>query len=325
MAREAKVSIATVSNVLNHPDIVKEKTRLRVMDAIDKLHYIPNLNGKNLKSARSNSLALFLANIDGDYYSQLVQGINERCAESNYYLNIYVNNTNPADYPIQIILGRKVDGALVLNERVTADHVRLISKSRIPVVFLDREVVDHKITSVVSDGENGGYRATEHLIHSGCKKIYFMHGIGYDSLCRFNGYKRAMQRQGLPLVHENDFHGSFSKNIARSITADIIAGGDLPDAFFAANDRMAFGIVEVLIENGINVPGDIKVIGFDNSELCDYFRPKISSIDLEAKSLGKYAANCLLELLHEPSKRGELVKYPASLEIRESTRPAIFS
>lgn len=119
VAREAGVAISTVSNVFNNADIVSEETKQRVLDAVEKLHYIPNMNAKLLKSNRKNTIGLFLTSLQGDFYKVLTQAIHLQCKLNNYLLNIYVSNDNSPDEIYRMIIASGVAGAIIYHEDLT--------------------------------------------------------------------------------------------------------------------------------------------------------------------------------------------------------------
>ena len=136
VAREAGVAISTVSNVFNNGDIVSEETKQKVLEAVEKLHYIPNMNAKLLKSNRKNTIGLFVTSLQGDFYNVLTQAIHLQCKLNNYMLNIYVSNDNSPDEIYRMIIASGVAGAIIYHEDLTGDYVKRIATVNIPMVFM---------------------------------------------------------------------------------------------------------------------------------------------------------------------------------------------
>jgi len=175
VARESGVAISTVSNVLNNVDVVSEETRKKVLDAVDKLKYVPNMNAKFLKSNKKNTIGLFLPSIQGDFYKTLLQAAHLQCKMSGFMLNIYVSNENTSEEIYSMIISSGVEGAIVLNERLSDEYIERIALTKMPIVFIDREYAGERMSSVTIDNVEGAILATEYLVKQGHRRIGYIH------------------------------------------------------------------------------------------------------------------------------------------------------
>ena len=155
VAKEAGVAISTVSNVINQVDNVSAETKQKVLDAVEKLKYVPNFNARSLKSNKKNTVGLFLSSIQGDFYQKLVQAVHLQCKLAGYMLNIYVSNENTSEEIYGMILSSGVEGAIVMNESLSDEYIERIAKLRMPMVFIDRERCGELISSVTVDNYSG--------------------------------------------------------------------------------------------------------------------------------------------------------------------------
>lgn len=320
VAREANVAISTVSNVLNHVDVVKPDTIEKVLEAVKKLNYTPNLNGKYLKKSETKLLGLFITNLEGPFYNDLISAMYSRCCKNDYNMTIFLNNEKNLMDSYQAILGKRVDGAIILNHTIRDSHIETFQNLEMPIVFLDREIQSHTITSVVIDNYNGMKQSCEYLIDSGHQRIGYVHGNkgNYDETMRYLGYIETLTKHGIEPRHEWQIQGHFAQQEAYSeIRKYVGSGKELPDAFVCANDEMAIGCIEALEKEGFHVPQDISIVGFDNIDKTNYFIPRITTVDTGVKELGRTAVDQLIRILNK-EKITNVCKIPSTLIVRDS-------
>ncbi|OON96568.1 MAG: hypothetical protein ATN36_05340 [Epulopiscium sp. Nele67-Bin005] len=318
VAKEANVAISTVSNVLNNVDIVSEKTREKVLEAAKKLNYVPNLNGKFLKQTRLNVLGLFLTNVEGPFYNQLIGAMHSECRKFGYGLTVFLNDANNVEESIQAILGKRVDGAIILNETIKDNHIEILSKFDMPIVFLDRKIEYQNLKSVVIDNFGGIKLAMEYLISQGITKFGYVHGVSnnYDQLQRYAGYKEILLSNGFLVDERFEIRGEYYEEAAFAAMNEYIKGkNELPQAFVAANDQMAIGCIEALRENGFDVPKDVLIVGFDNIEPSKYYG--LTTVDICAEQIGEVAVNIIDNILS--GKKPPNTEVPIKLICRSST------
>jgi LacI family transcriptional regulator len=323
VAKESGVAISTVSNVLNNVDVVSEETRKRVLDAVEKLKYVPNMNAKFLKSNKKNTVGLFLPSIQGDFYKSLMQAVHIQCRIRGFLLNIYVSNENTSEEIYSMISSSGVEGAIVLNERLSDEYIDRIKLTNMPIVFIDREYSGERMSSVIIDNVEGATLATEYLIKQGHRRIGYIHGIhNYDDDSRFKAYVNVLNKYNLPIDNSIILRAYFEEAVAYSeMRVLLLKGIELPDAFFCANDEMAWGCIRALQDAGIKVPDQISVMGFDDNTLAAYYNPSITTIHSPVVELGNLSAQELLRLIGQdvPGKGG-IIRLSPDLIVRDSCK-----
>ncbi len=318
VAREAGVSISTVSNALNNVDVLHPKTKAHILEVAERLHYIPNLNGRNLKSKSTKVLGLFVNSMKGPYYGTLVDTMYLECEKNGYELNVFISK-NRTDMMTNI-LGRRVDGAVILNGWIGKEEEIILRKEKVPTVFLDREVCAARISSLVFDSYRQGEEAGRYLLSLGHKSFGYIQGAvnNYDSGERFRGYSHILQEAGCSLTPENIFDGFFDRDLTYQATMKLLQKErKLPRAVFAANDQSAIGFMEALRECNVSVPQEVSIIGCDNIDLSQWFTPRLTTIDTAYEKQGGLAVKQLLKMIRE-EKKGSIQKLVGKIIERDS-------
>jgi DNA-binding LacI/PurR family transcriptional regulator len=321
VAKEAGVAISTVSNVLNQVDIVSEEKKKRVMAAVEKLKYVPNMNAKFLKSNKKNTVGLFLSSIQGDYYRMLIQAIHLQCKLKGYLLNIYISNENTSEEVYSMIISSGVEGAIVFNERLHNEYIDRIAMTKMPIVFIDREYVGERMSSVIIDNYEGAAMAMEYLIKQGHRRIGYIHGIyNNDDEERYQAYLNVLKKYGLPIDENIILRGYFEETLAYSeMRVMLLKGTQMVDAFFCANDEMAWGCIRALTDAGHRVPEDVSVIGFDDIILSAFYNPALTTIHSPVTELGGVSATELFRIMGQEEKEsGKITRLSPSLIVRDT-------
>lgn len=319
IAREAGVSISTVSNALNGVSVVKPETREHILEVADRLHYIPDLNGKNLKAKSTKVLGLFTTSLKGPYFATLSDIMFWECVKNGYELNIFVTwNERSA---INSILGKRVDGCVILSSDVDDDGARRIVELETPTVFLDREVKGTKAASIIFDSYRDGATVADYLIKKGMKRFCIIKGVldNYDSIERTKGFRDRLARGGIALESDYVLEGGFEREKSYAAVKEFLQKGlPLPDAVFATNDLSAFGCMDALKEAGYKIPEDVLVIGVDDIEQCNWCTPRLSTIRTGYEKQGSLAVKKLVKMING-EETGDIIKLHGQLVEREST------
>lgn len=319
VAREAGVSISTVSNALNGIDVLRPDTKQHILDVAKKMHYVPNLNGKNLKSQATKVIGLFITSIKGPYYGELTNSIYQGCKKYGYELNIFISENS--HNIMANMLGRQIDGAIILNEHVGEKEETLLTENEIPVVFIDREKQGTYISSVVFDSYHEGELAAKYLLELGHATFGYIQGVkhNFDNIERLKGFQDVLKKAGFALRQEYILPGEFERDVAYDSVKEFLeTGKKLPEAIFASNDLSAIGTIEALIEEGVHVPGDVSVIGCDDIETARLVKPSITTIRTSFEKQGVLAVGHLVNLIRgEESGRIEVLR--GRIIPREST------
>lgn len=321
VAKEAGVAISTVSNVLNQVDVVSEDKKLKVFAAVEKLRYVPNMNAKLLKSNKKNTIGLFLPSIQGDFFRMLAQEIHKQCKMKGYLLNIYISNENTGEEIYGMIISAGVEGAIIFNDSLEEEYINRLALSKLPIVFIDREIASERVSSVVIDNAKGASLAVEYLIKQGHKRIGFIHGLcNSDDDSRFLAYQKIMRKYNLLLDEDIILRGYFEEAVAYSeMRVLLLKGIEIPDAFFCANDEMAWGCIRALTDAGYHVPEQVSVIGFDDIALSPFYNPPLTTIHSPVTELGNSSATELFCILGQSENvLGKVTRLKPSLVIRDT-------
>ena len=322
VAREAGVAISTVSKVINGDGSVRPQLRERVERAVEKLGYIPNTAARSLKSRRRDTLGLFLFSIQGEFFTTLSQAIHRVCQQSGFMLNIFVGNQNTSAEIHSRILASGVSGAIVFNEPLDLESVRRITAHGVPLVFIDREYQSRGASSVVIDNHAGASLAMNYLINQGHRRIAYMHGnLSYDNAERFRAYEEVLARHQLKAPEGWQLRGYYEEVLAYGeVRKALLRGLPLPDAFFCANDEMAWGTIRALRDLGVAVPGKVSVIGFDDVTRAEHYSPALTTIHSPIAELGTQSVTELLRLLDDAQgvPEGGIQRLAPSLVTRDS-------
>ncbi|MDO3409448.1 LacI family DNA-binding transcriptional regulator [Saccharibacillus sp. CPCC 101409] len=321
VAREAGVSISTVSNALNDVDVLNPATKMHVLEVAERLNYIPNLNGKMLKSGKTMMLGFFTTSVAGPYFYKLVETMSRQCERHGYGLNVFV--TKDKHVIMSNILGRRVDGVIIYEElKIDEDDIAVMEKDRIKAVFLDREFKGETMGSVIFDSYTAGYEAAKYLIGLGHKRIAYISGVDtmFDSVQRREGYRAALREYGLPPDDDYIIQGYFEEDSTfNAIKAFIRSyGHKLPDAFLAGNDLSAIGCIQALKAHGYEIPTDISVVGFDDIDIAPYFSPPLTTVRNPIARQGILAIDRLVGMIRG-EEEGLSQKLPGELIVRGSS------
>ncbi len=321
VAKEAGVSIGTVSNALNGVKNINPETKQRVMEAVEKLHYIPNLNGRYLKAKSTKMLGFFTNSIAGPYFCTLLDYLSKACWKRGYNLTIFV--TRETSVIMENLMGGRLDGAIIFEDTAIKEgEIEQIKKNGVNVLFLDREYCDENIGSLVFDSYVGGYEATKYLLNLGHKKIAFIESIDdmIDSLKRKEGYKAAMEEFGVEVQENWLIKGYFEQELTYNAikTFSRFYSEDMPTAFLAGNDVSAIGCVKALESDGYKVPEEISVMGFDDIDIAQYFNPPLTTVRNPIARQATEAIETLIEMI-EGERKGEINRLRGEIIVREST------
>ncbi len=303
IARKAKVSIKTVSRVINDEPMVSENTRSRVKSVIEELGYQPNLIARSLKKRKSNAIGIILPDIGNPAFTEMVKGCMDSLNSKGYYtfLGSYEDDTNKEEEFIRDFNSMFIDGLIIIPSITESRDISIFEKINCPMVFIDREIDGLNMDTVISENLNGVYRATKHLIKKGHKKIIFLGGLKTvkPAKKRFEGWKKALDEKNL-FIEDLVFWGSFSIESGYLMMSQALEKLDNIDAVFAGNDIVALGAMNAIKDKNLDIPDDISIIGYDDMFFSQYLNPSLSSVAAKLFILGKTAAELLLKRIKNP-------------------------
>jgi len=330
VAKRARVSVGTVSNVMSGAVSVSAALRERVERAARELSYQPNHVARSLKSRKTQTLGMVISDITNPFFPLMVRGAEDAAVKRGYLLNIF--NTDDHVEREQTVFAmlrvRRVDGvlAVVAPHSSKPAHLQQMIDAGTPLVCLDRLPPGLQVDAVVVDNAKGAAMCVRHLLSMGHRLIGMISGSSALQTARerVNGYRKALSEAGIPfnpdLLREGDFRLESGYRLAK----DLILGNPRPTVLFVANGLMGMGAIKAILEAGLEVPYDIEVIGAGNVHYSDILRVPLSTIDLNSPLMGERAASLLMELLEPGTPRPpQSISIPFELIARESSKAAI--
>jgi LacI family repressor for deo operon, udp, cdd, tsx, nupC, and nupG len=302
VAHHAGVSAATVSRVLSTPDRVSEATRERVYAAVQETGYTINQAARSLRMRSARTILIAAPNIGNSYYSMILDAVITEASSRGYSVMVATHiGDDPKRWLSEYLLSNRADGLLLFSGALDTaslhgldnDHVSL------PLVAAYDEAPDLKVNSVLIDNRAAAARAVRHLINMGHQRIGHLCAPSRNpsSNERLHGFEDAMQEAGLPIQPDWIIQGTFNVDSGKAAAEHLLALSDRPTAIFCANDEMAIGLIHNLRLSGIECPRDISVIGFDDSDISQYFVPPLTSMRQPRDEIGQMATRMLIDLI----------------------------
>ena len=300
VAIEAKVSVGTVSNVLNKKNHVKKEKEERVLAAMEKLGFHYNLTAKTLRTQKSNDIGLILPNITNPYYPEVARGV-EDAAQKQGFSTFLCNTDRSEDKErgyIKSLLAKNVRGLIIMKHQLREEELLQLCKS-VPVVLVDEDPTKGDASGImyINNSDYEGIRsAVEYLRSNGHKRIGFIHGLNdsYSSFCRYQGFIDYCQEHNLELYADYISNGNYSMEGGYLATERMLGCPKLPTAILAANDLMAIGSMKAIQKKGCKVPDDISVMGYDDISFADIVTPALTTIHQPTYELGMESVALLL-------------------------------
>ena len=325
VAEKAGVSISVASRVLGNYGYVSEETRRKVLEIAKEIGYQPDVVARSLKTKQTYSIGVIISDVTTFFFTSVVRGIEDVANQNGYNVTLCNSDEDPdkeIEY-LKVLYGRKVDGLIISPTGKNTAYLKKLIRAGMPVVLLDRGIKDIETTEVLIDNREGAYRAVNHLICLGRKRIGIINGIRgiMTSEERFEGYRKALQENGIPLEDELIKHGDFRIEKGKEAMEEFIKMANPPSAIFVSNETMTTGALLALKENKVNIPQDIAIVGFDDPVWAPLIDPPLTAVRQPSYSIGTIACQALLQKLRK-NNRGrslheEIVLKP-KLIVRES-------
>jgi LacI family transcriptional regulator len=322
VAKSAKVSVGTVSNVLNRPEIVAEKTLNKVRETIKELGFVPNGFARNLRSGNSRTLGLVVPDVSNPFFTEVARGVEDAASKRDYA--VFLCNTDESiakeDRYINVLTEQQVRGVLITPSDTKSDRLDVLRERGISVALLDREIKGQQQCSVSVDDVNGGQIAIEYLTSLGHKDIAWV--CGPESIPqvaeRGAGVAKAAKASS---INVTTIRIALMNTLQGEVAArKILELPKRPTAIFCANDLLALGVIRVLTATKVKVPQQISVLGYDNIDFAASAGIPLSSIAQPAYQMGVTAANLLLDECEEgENHRHEQIRFQPQLIERSST------
>ena len=329
VAKEAGVSIATVSKVINGKPSISEPTRQRVIEVIKRLNYHPNAQASNFARERSDNI-VFLAVTEphtafhNPHMFEIMCGAQSKIYSKNFNFSFLgVPDKDSACEKASVIIGRKAaDGILIHGSATSRPLVELLVKTGFPHVIIGRPPFSNTACWIDINNHVSGHLATEYLTKSGCTHIAFIGGPKSDEISRhrLQGFVSSMRIFGLEIPDSFIKYGTYSKQSGYDMMEELLRGSSFPDAVICEDNKIAIGAVSAIRKRGIEIPDDIGIIIFDDYPLSQLIDPPLTVVDINVNKMGQQAADILIKKVRNPVLNIQSFTTIPELIIRSSTR-----
>jgi LacI family transcriptional regulator len=322
VAKQAGVSVATVSRVLNNSGPVSAGTRERVERVAEALRYSPHRGAQGLIMRRTRNLGVILPDLYGEFFSEVIRGMDQATQRAGYNLLVSSSHDDRSeiDAAVRAMRGR-VDGLVLMTPETGVGSVDEVIRPSLPVVLMNAPASSARVHTLNVDSYGGSYAMVRHLVSGGHECVALIGGDpqNHDARERRRGYMAALRDAGLEARAEWQVRSDFRKSGGwEAVRVLMSRSGPRPTAIFAANDAMAVGALSSLQELGLEVPRDVAVAGFDDIPLARYLRPALTSVHVDNSGLGARAVELLLEFVDGGSGDPIHEVLPTTLVIRRS-------
>jgi len=323
VAKQAGVSITTVSHVINNSRAVSNGARQRVETAMRELGYKPNTLARSLRRQQTHTIGMIVPDSANPFFAEIARGIEDASFEQNY--NVVLCNTE-GDLEKQIsytnvLIQNQVAGIVFVAAGVSTELVEDLQRRQVPLVVVDREVPDVAVDTVLTDHYQGGRLATQHLVDLGHRRIACI-SAGSElspSSDRVTGYQDVLRENGLAVDEQLIMRGDFQYKSGFEAAQQLLALTEPPTAVFASNDLMAVGCISAATQQGLRVPEDLSVVGFDDVRLASFTNPPLTTIAQPKREIGTLAVEMLLTRINDLTAPIRYERLDTELKVRRST------
>ncbi len=322
VARRAGVSSATVSRVLANKPHVSEEVRRRVLAAVEELGYQPSRVARSLRAQRSKIIGLIISDIQNPFFTSLVRAV-EDVAYKHQYAVFLCNSDEDIEKEtlyIDLMRAERVAGVVISPTRETDNPCQKLIEVNVPVVAVDRRILDLEVDTVVVDNVGAAFNLVRHLINDGHRHIGAVIGssIATTGRERREGYVRALEAHGLPILPHLIRTGLPKEAVGYQLTGELLDLPDRPTALFTGNNLLTVGALRAIHERGLRIPDDIALVAFDELDWMSLIKPNLTVVAQPTYELGKTATNLLLNRIENSAHPPQEVVLNPPLIIRQS-------
>jgi LacI family transcriptional regulator len=301
IAKKLNITASTVSRALKDHPRISDETKKAVQKAAVKLNYQPNFIAAALRNGKSNILGIIVPTADRSFFSSVVRGIEEIANRARY--NVMICQTYDSFEKevatVEALLSARVDGIIASHGKETAnfDHFKKVKEKGIPLILFDRSNDELEVSQVLIDDYLGAYKATEHLIQEGCKRIAHFTNNRKISIYkeRLRGYREALEANGIKYEESLVVESNLQLEDGRNSMTQLLKLKTIPDAVFSASALGAMGAMQILKEKGIKIPSQVAIVGFSNEAFTSFTDPALSTVEQHSLRIGNAAAELFLE------------------------------
>ena len=330
IAKKAGVSSATISRVLNNSSYVKEETREKVLKIIEEMNYVPSAIARSLSKRETSTIGIVVPDITNSYFGEIIKGISKIAEEAELNIILFNTNNNVKSElkALEEIKKHRLKGVIMTpgfgDTKFQYEFIEAIKSINIPIVLVSADLNYITLSGVFVDDILGGYLATKSLIENGHNEIGIITGMMSSSSAvnRLSGYKRALKENNISINYEYIKEGKFKLEEAYKLTKDFLRMENPPTAIIACSNRMTLGVIKALIQQKINIPNDISIIGFNRVELMDIVGINLSYIEDSPIALGESSIRLLLDIFNSKEEEYEIkrINIPPRLILKGSEK-----
>jgi DNA-binding LacI/PurR family transcriptional regulator len=323
VAREAGVSVATVSRFINQTAPVSEEVAVRLQKVMEEFRYVPQATARNLATHKTRTIGLLLVDIQGDFFAPLLNGIEAVTSEAGYDLLISCARSPQARRGFPLPLGpHNTDGVLIFADSLGDKSLAEFYSAKFPMVLIHRTPPEGlEIPCVTVENKAASRKIVEHLIEvHERRRIAFLRGPQEqeDANWREAGYRQALELHQLAYAPELVSVGEFDRAVAQASIQKMVHAGIQFDAVFTGDDEAAVGVLAALAEAGLRVPQDVAVVGFDDQRMSPYLTPPLTTVRAPTEEVGREAARQLVQILSGKEPNPATILMPTEIIIRRS-------
>ncbi len=322
VAKVAGVSHATVSRVINNTTKVADDKRERILDAMDRLGYVPNMQARSLAGGRTKVIGLLVPDIGNGYTGTIIEGIDAELSAHDYDMMLYTTHHRKVKEPIyvQSLTQGMAAGLLLLLPVDPSAYLEGLRRKKFPYVVIDHQGFDNFSSTVGATNRQGVYDGITYLIELGHRRIGFVSGpdMMSCSMERLAGYRAVLNDQGISYDDRLIVPGNHTQLGGYKACVQLLDLEKPPSAIFAANDVSAFGVIDAARARGMHIPDDISIMGFDDIPQAGWMTPALTTVRQPLFAMGRQAAKMLFEFIEEPKGPMRRLQLSTELVIRET-------
>ncbi|UOF90347.1 LacI family transcriptional regulator [Fodinisporobacter ferrooxydans] len=324
VAKEAGVSISTVSRVINNTGRIGEKTRKKVLEVVEQLNYHPSVVASALTGKRTCTIGLIIPDVANPFFAELSRSIEDHGRELGFNLLMCNTDNNPdtEEMYLSLLKQKSVDGIIIGTTTKNYNLLRELQKEHFPIALIAQDIPELMLDVVTVDDFLGGYMATSHLVSLGHEKIGCILGTlaRTSEKYRYQAYRQVLEENGLDFDEDFVMHTDYSMEDSKRAALELLRSPKRPTAVFANYDSLAIGVYQAAKELGLKIPEDISVIGFDNTILASIVDPPLTTIAQPIHEMGQQVMDLLVQEIEGRKNTKRRLVLPPELIIRNSTK-----
>ena len=323
VAKQAGVSISTVSRVINDSKPVTDEVKQKVLDVIKETGYIPNPLARSLVTKKSQLIGVIVPEVSDSFVNEILNGIEEVAKMYDYEIllaNTYSDKAQELKC-INLLRAKQVEGIVMISWKVEEEHINYIQNCGIPASYISKTARDYDIHTVSVNNTEATYDMTKYLIEKGHKDIAFIMTSQDDTVLemeRLSGYEKALKEKNIKINKDLIKYGETTYEAGYSSMKELLNEGKVPHAAFVTGDEAAIGAINAICDAGYRVPEDISVAGFNDVKIAKIYRPKLTTVHQPLYDMGALAKRIVIKMINNEPLEDKKIELPYRIVERES-------